>query len=82
MKEIVEKIKNGMLRWFEFESMSEKRLTKQLYKAIVSEAITRRRPRRTILDQIGDELMKGHLKSTRNLRVCMKTDECKAMEVC
>jgi hypothetical protein len=62
-----------MLRWFgHVERMYERRLTKEIYEADLGGNAGKRRPRRTFLDQIGEVLKKGQVKSTRNRRACMR----------
>ena len=75
-----------MLRWFgHVERMSERRLTKGIYKADVNGNAGRGRPIGTYyIDFIGDVLHKGQVRSTLNRRACMtrcmNVDEAK--EVC
>jgi hypothetical protein len=72
-EDVVTKIKKNMLRWFgHVEKMDERRLTKEIYKADLGGNAERGRLRRIFLDQIGDILEKGKVKSTRNRRVCMR----------
>jgi hypothetical protein len=52
--------------------MDERTLTKEIYEADVGGNAGRRRPRRTFLDQIGEVLEKGQVKSIRNRRACMR----------
>jgi hypothetical protein len=50
------------------ERMDERRLTKEIYKADLGGNAGRG----TFLDQIGEVLEKGQVKSTRNRRACMR----------
>jgi hypothetical protein len=52
--------------------MDERRLTKEIYEADVGGNGGRGRPLRTFLDQIGEVLEKGQVKSSRNRRACMR----------
>jgi hypothetical protein len=52
--------------------MDERRLTKKIYEADVDGNAGRGRPRQTFLDQIGEVLEKGQVKSTRNRRAWMR----------
>jgi hypothetical protein len=72
-EDVVTKIEKNMLRWFgHVERMDERRLTKEIYKADLGGNAERERPRRTFLDQIGEVLEKGQVKSTQNRRSCMR----------
>ncbi|CAG4947225.1 unnamed protein product [Parnassius apollo] len=67
------RIKKGMLRWFgHVERMNEERVTKQIYMADVNGRIGKGRPKKKFIDQIGDILKIGHVKSTLNRRACMR----------
>jgi hypothetical protein len=46
---------------------------KEIYKVDLGGNAGRGRSRRTFLDQIGEVLEKGQVKSTRNRRPCMRT---------
>jgi hypothetical protein len=66
-EDVVTKIEKNMLRWFgHVERMDERRLTKEIYEADVGGTAGRGRPKRTFLDQIGEVLEKGKVRSTRN----------------
>jgi hypothetical protein len=66
-EDVVTKIENNILRWFgHVDRMDERRLTKEIYLANVGGNAGKGRPRRTFLDQIGEVLEKGQVKSTRN----------------
>jgi hypothetical protein len=57
---VVTKFEKNMLRWFgHLERMDERILTKEIF-------------RRIFLDQIGEVIEKGQVKSSRNWRVCMR----------
>jgi hypothetical protein len=72
-EDVVTKIEKNMFRWFgHVERMDERRLTKETYEADVGGNAGRGRRRRTFLDQIGEVLEKGQVRSTRNRRACMK----------
>jgi hypothetical protein len=62
-----------MLRWFgHVERMDERRPTKEIYEVDMGGNAGRGRPRQTFLDQIGEVLQKGQVKSTGNRRACMR----------
>jgi hypothetical protein len=61
-----------MLRWFRHvERMDERRLTKKIYEVDVGGNAGRGKRRLTFLDQIGEVLEKGQVKSTLNRRACL-----------
>jgi hypothetical protein len=68
------KIETNMLRWFgHVERADERRLTKEIYGAILSGNAVRGRPRQMFFDQIEQVLKeKKQVKSTRNRRACMR----------
>jgi hypothetical protein len=73
------KIEKNMLRWFgHVERMDERRLTKEIYEANVGSNAGRGRPRRSFLDQIGEVLEKGQVRSTRNPNL-MTVEEAKGV---
>jgi hypothetical protein len=72
-EDVVTKIEKNMLRWFgHVERVDERRLSKEIYEADVGGTARRGRPRRIFLDQIGEVLEKGQVRSTRNRRACMR----------
>jgi hypothetical protein len=72
-EDVVTKIEKNMLRWFgHVEKMDERKLTKEIYEADVGGNVGRGRPKRTFLDQVGEVLEKGQVRSTRNRRACMR----------
>jgi hypothetical protein len=72
-EDVVTKIEKNMLRWFgHVERMDERRFTKEIYEAHVGGNAGKGKPRRTFLDQIGEVLEKGQVKSNRNRRACMR----------
>jgi hypothetical protein len=72
-EDVVIKIEKNMLRWFgHVERMDERRLIKKIYETDVGGNAGRRRPRRTFLDQTGEVLEKGQVKSIRNWRTYIR----------
>jgi hypothetical protein len=72
-EDVVIKIEKNMLRCFSHvERVNERRLTKEIYEADVGSNAVRGRPRRIFLDQIGEVLEKGQVKSTQNRLACMR----------
>ena len=63
--------------------MSERRLTKRVYKVDVSGNAGRGRPRKAYSDLIGEVLQNGRMHSSRNRRACitrcMNVDEAKGV---
>jgi hypothetical protein len=63
-------IEKNILRWFgHVERMDERRLMTEIYKANLGGNAARGRPRQTFLDQIGEVLEKGQVKSETSERV-------------
>ncbi|CAK1592362.1 unnamed protein product [Parnassius mnemosyne] len=52
--------------------MNEERVTKQIYLSEVNGKVRKGRPRRRFIDQIGDTLKMGQIRSTLNRRACMR----------
>jgi hypothetical protein len=59
-EDVVTKIEKNMMRWFgHAERMDKRRLSNEIYEADVGGNAGRERPRRTLLDKIGEVLEKA-----------------------